>query len=382
MAAATPNTTSFIQEDVIPAIAGLLEADTIDRHTNGTIMIRGRLLVEAERAYRPLRARFERLGYTPFLRPYAHGVELIAIPVVIERRAQRMWINLLLFVITVLSVLLTGAIYEYTGSATTWPALLTDILGSPSHLLLGLPFAATLLGILFTHEMGHYVVSRLRHAPASLPYFIPLPPLHPALAITGTLGAVIVQREPFENRRTLLEVAIAGPLAGLVVAIPLLFYGLATSSVGPAPAGIHFQEGNSLFYAVAKYLVFGHWLPSNGLDVQLNMVAWGAWIGLLVTMLNLLPVGQLDGGHIAYALFGRYAGWLAYASLACFLGLGLFVSPAWLIWVILIAVMGPRHPPPFNDVTQLKPVHIVLGIIGLVTFVLLFTPRPLTIVGG
>jgi membrane-associated protease RseP (regulator of RpoE activity) len=119
-------------------------------------------------------------------------------------------------------------------------------------------------------------------------------------------------------------------------------------------------------------------LPSAGVDVQLNSVAWGAWIGLLVTMFNLLPVGQLDGGHIAYALFGPKAEWLAYAMMLLCLSLGIFVTNTWLIWVLLIGLMGPRHPAPFNDVLRLRPVHTALGVIGIIMFVLLFVPNPLT----
>jgi Zn-dependent protease len=366
-----------MQEDILPALAGLIEPNDIKRPPSGAIVVRGRLLQPAEQAYRTLRARFERLGYTPFLQPHADGVELVAAPGVIERRPQRIGLNIVLFVLTLFTVLLTGAVNEYAriapNPASTIEGVILDILRSPALLAAGVPFTATLLGILFTHEMGHYVVGRLRGAPASLPYFIPMPPI---ISLTGTMGAVIVQREPFENRRTLLEVAIAGPLAGLAVAIPLLFYGLSTSAVGTIspPATL---EGNSLFYALAKFAVFGQWLPAGNVDVQLNAVAWGAWIGLLVTMLNLLPVGQLDGGHVAYALFGRRADWLAYAALLIFLILGIAVSPSWLVWVLLIALMGPRHPAPFNDVTRLKPIHVALGIIGLITFVLIFTPQPL-----
>ncbi|MBV9791367.1 MAG: site-2 protease family protein [Chloroflexi bacterium] len=370
--------TSFVQYDILPLLEGLIEPLMIDRQTNGTIVVRGRLLTSAEQVYRPLRARFERIGYTPFLRPHADGVELIAAPMVIERRPQRWRLNLVLFLATVISVLSTGALNEMAvlaeanGTAFQPGELLRD----PALLALGLPFMATLLGILFTHEMGHYVVGRWRGAPASLPYFIPMPPF---ISITGTLGAVIVQREPFEDRRTLLEVAVAGPLAGLVVAIPLLFYGLSTSQLG-APVPGHLMEGNSLFYALSKFWVFGQWLPGAGMDVQLNSVAWGAWIGLLVTMFNLLPVGQLDGGHISYALFGEKAEWLAYAMMLLCLGLGIFVATTWLVWVILIALMGPRHPAPFNDVVQLRPAHTVLGVIGLIAFVLLFVPNPLTLI--
>jgi membrane-associated protease RseP (regulator of RpoE activity) len=380
MAIGEPSATSFIDEDLAPALSGLIEPRDVARPRSGAIVVRGRLLQPAESAYRTLRARFERLGYTPFLQPHADGVELIAAPGVIQRRPQRWVLNVVLFALTVLSVLFTGAFNQYpfaanvAGIGEALRVFTNAILATPTVLLAGVPFAATLLGILFAHEMGHYVVSRLRGAPASLPYFIPMPPI---ISLTGTMGAVIVQREPFEDRRTLLEVAIAGPLAGLVLAIPLLFYGLSISTIGAIPPNA-VLEGNSIFYALAKFAVFGQWLPGNGVDVQLSSVAWGAWIGLLITAINLLPVGQLDGGHVAYALLGRRADYLAYATMLVLLASGIFLGGGtWLVFVILLVLMGPRHPAPFNDVTRLKPIHVALGIVGLITFVLLFTPQPL-----
>jgi len=384
----------FAHHPILPALLGLVEPQRVELRPNGAVAVRGKLLADPEAVYQPLRERCERLGFTPFLLDRDDGVEVLAVPGISEHRPLRWGLNLALFVATVFTVLLTGAVSavstQLVAAGLTPEQAAAQVYGrivqQPLLLLTGLPFAATLLGILGAHEMGHFVVSRRRGAPASLPYFIPLPP---GFSFTGTLGAVIVQREPFENRRVLLEVAIAGPLAGLVVAIPLLFYGLATSPVGLPPTdGVYFQEGNSLLYAAAKYLVFGEWLPAGGRDVQLNDIAFGAWIGLLVTMLNLLPVGQLDGGHVAYALLGRRAEYLAYATLVLFLVLGLlgvfgiYGSSSWLVWVILIGLMGPRHPPPLNDVLRLKPVHIALGILGLVLFVVLFMPSPLVAVGG
>ena len=199
-------------------------------------------------------------------------------------------------------------------------------------------------------------------------------------------GAVIVQREPMEDRRTVLEVGIAGPLAGLVIAIPLLLYGLTLSAIGsPTPemlASGYIQEGNSLLYIAAKWLVFGRFLPSGGMDAQLSPVAWGAWIGLLVTMLNMLPIGQLDGGHVAYALLGRKADYLAYATIAVCVLLGLLIRQNYtLLFLPLLAlVFGPRHPAPLNDISRLSGRHIALAIVGLCVFALLFMPAPLMIV--
>ena len=345
------------------AVAGLIGVESYMLRQDGAMIIEGRLLQDARSVYGPLRRRVEAVGFTPFLRRSTHGVQIVAVPHVFERRQPRVWINILLFVVTVMTVLLTGALNETLGE-----------LRSFADLLRGVPFTLTLLGILGAHEMGHFVVGRMRGAAVSWPYFIPMPPV---ISITGTLGAVIVQNEPLEDRRTLLEVGIAGPLAGLAVALPLLFIGLAGSPVGAPTVPVYLQEGNSLLYAAAKWLVFGQWLPSNGQDVQLSSVAFGAWIGLLVTMFNLLPIGQLDGGHIAYALLGPRAHYLAYGVLGFCLLLGVFFSYIWLVWAAMATLTGLRHPPPLNDVPELEPKYKALAIAGLVLFCLLLMPAPL-----
>ena len=354
------------------ALTDLMEIERYSWDERGTLTLRGRLSGPADALYHAIRTRLERLGFTPFLRHDVAGDELVAMPGVIERRTPRIWLPLALFLATIVTVMMTGALNAGV-----------DVFSDPRAIIAGLPFAATLLGILFTHEMGHYVVGRWRRAPVSLPYFIPMPP---GISLIGTMGAVIVQREPMEDRRTVLEVGIAGPLAGLVVAIPLLLYGLAISVIGaPTPemlASGYIQEGNSLLYIAAKWLVFGQFLPSDGVDVQLSPVAWGAWIGLLVTMLNMLPIGQLDGGHVAYALLGRSADYLAYATIALCVALGLLIPQNYtLLFLPLMALLfGPRHPPPLNDITGLDGKHIALAIFGLIVFILLFMPQPLQIV--
>jgi len=368
------------------ALHDLMQIDRYQWDERGALTLYGRLLGPADALYRQIRSQMEPLGFTPFLQRRGDDDELTAVPVVITRRAPRVGLPIVLFVITMFTVLLTGAINERNECIATFADIVRTIravVTSPAALAAGLPFAATLLGILFTHEMGHYVVGRLRRAPVSLPYFIPLPPF---ISFTGTMGAVIVQREPMEDRRTILEVGIAGPLAGLVVAIPLLLYGLAISPVGAPPApppgcpAGYTQEGNSLLYIAAKWLVFGRFLPSGGVDVQLNQVAWGAWIGLLVTMLNLLPIGQLDGGHVAYALLGVRAHYLAYILIGVCVLLGVTVSSTWLFWALLAFLIGPRHPAPLNDITRLDRSHAALAIFGLIVFALLVMPEPLKIV--
>ena len=248
--------------------------------------------------------------------------------------------------------------------------ILPALLQQPILLLTGLPFSLTLMSILLAHEMGHYIVGRRYNAPVSLPYFIPMP----FFGLFGTMGAVIVQRAPFEDRRSLFDIGVAGPLAGLVVALPLLVYGLATSKVGPIPPG-SLMEGNSILYLAIKYLIFGKILPGHGLDVSLNPVAWAAWGGLLVTSLNLLPIGQLDGGHTLYALLGKRAWPVAIGVVLLLLAMG-FVWQGWFLWAILVLVFGVRHPAPLNDLSPMGLKRTLVGIGVLVLFVLTFTPIP------
>jgi len=313
-----------------------------------------------------LQARARSDGYTIWMRPDTRNpaaVEVVFIAGLPPVTATRWVVATLLLLATIISCLACGALYHGT-----------DVFAHPTHILDGWPFAATLLGILATHEMGHYLVGRWRGAPVSLPYFIPLPP---PLSFTGTLGAVIVQREPMRDRRMLLDVGLAGPFAGLLVAVPMLIYGLLHSTVGPAPTTGYIQEGNSAFYILSKFLVFGQMLPYNGMDVQLNDVAFAAWIGLLVTMFNLLPIGQLDGGHAAYALLGPKSIYLAYGAIAFCLLLGIFVDNTWLVWGMIATLSNPRHPAPFDDVTTIGWRRIVLAGMALLILFFLLTPVPM-----
>lgn len=259
-------------------------------------------------------------------------------------------------------------------------------------------FAGTLMGILACHEAGHYVVGRLHGVEASLPYFIPLPPY----VSFGTLGAVISMKKPIEERNTLFDVGAAGPIAGLVVAIPLLVIGLHMSELGPITSGDNL-EGNSILYALLKYAVFGRWLPGGGVDVQLHPMANAAWVGFLVTAINLMPIGQLDGGHIARAAFGdAHERWsqrfnLALPVVGIVVGTFMYLDARgagkdlgdaltyarsgflpWMIWALLLAVFrhraGEYHPPVGE--TPLDPKRRVAAILMLVIFVMIVTPVP------
>jgi membrane-associated protease RseP (regulator of RpoE activity) len=244
-------------------------------------------------------------------------------------------------------------------------------------LLDGLPYAAALLGILGAHEMGHYLTARRLGTPTSLPYFLPMP-----LGF-GTFGAVINMAAPPRNRRHLLAIAAAGPLAGLAVALPVLLLGLSLSQVEPLPtSGAYQMEGNSLLYAALKFLLFGQLLPANGQDVFIHPVAFAGWAGLLVTGLNLIPAGQLDGGHIVYALLGerrsRIVLWIVLVALAALA----FFWQGWILWLFLIFLFGRMRLAPLDDVTRLTGRQQALAIAMIFIFILVFTPIPLRIIGA
>lgn len=341
---------------------------SLDQPNPGYIRFRGFFLQDLAHCFDELRAEFESLGFTPTIREENGRINLIALPYVFKEEKTRWVINLLLFVATIFSTLFTGASYGASGP---------DV-----EIWRGWPFSLSILLILGAHELGHYFAARYHKVPVTLPFFIPLP----FFSLFGTLGAFIQLKAPVKNRRALFDVGAAGPLAGLAVALPVLIYGLATSEVaaiGPAAQGGIILEGNSILYALMKISVFGQMLPSpDGLDVYLNQVAWAGWVGLLVTGLNLIPVGQLDGGHVAYVLLGRAAKQLFWPVLLALGALVLFTGTTmWVLWIVLLFFLGRYHAEPLDDVTPLDPQRRLLAIFTLVIFALVFVPIPLQIIG-
>ncbi len=332
----------------------------------GVIIFTGHLLInDADEAYNIIARNWEALEYTPLLSSEQGRELVIANPGLVRPRPANVWINAALFVATVLSVLFVGALNEGVNP-----------LNEPGQVVKGIPFAFTLLAILGTHEFGHYFAARHHKVQVTLPYFIPMP-----LSFVGTFGAFIQLRSPVRNRDQLFDVGVAGPLAGLVVAIPLLFLGLALSPVQPLPTdGGYIMEGNSLLYMGAKYLVFGQILPQNGLDVMLDPIAFAAWFGLLVTAFNLLPVGQLDGGHVIFGLIGSRTRYLGMAFVALLVIMGIVLWQGWLTWALLIFLLGIGHPPPLNNMTPLSPKRRLLAYLVILIFILVFAPIPLQIV--
>ncbi len=267
------------------------------------------------------------------------------------------YVNLLLFIATLLTTLIAGAMQQGV-----------NLLENPLSIWKGIPFSFTLLLILGTHEFGHYLMSRKHHVDVTLPYFIPAP------SFIGTFGAVIKMKSPMYDRRTLLDVGAAGPLAGMIVAVPVLVIGLALSDVVPSAGAQGIRLGSCILFSVLNWIVHG-FMPENS-SLLLHPVAFSGWIGLLVTSLNLIPVGQLDGGHIAYAIFGSKQGIVARIFMAVLLLLGLVGWTGWLVWFALLLFIGIHHPPVVYDWIPLDKKRKVVGWITLVVFIVTFMPVP------
>jgi len=363
---------------------------------------RGRLRLDSIEAYRLAAEKFRALGFTPLFRKEGEEQVVLAMKGTIDPPPSPVWVNYLMFALTVLSVWYVGADYEHQSVVP-----LSTVSGWVSFLSGGVPFLVSMLGILLAHELGHYFAARYHKVAVTLPYFIPIP-----FPPFGTMGAFIQLKAPPTNRRVLLDIGIAGPLAGLVVAVPILIYGLMISPVEPIPLsfppgqGIS-VEGNSILYILMKYAIFGKWLPIpgdfqglsplvymlryyllgfplplGGEDVLLNSIAWAGWGGLLVTGMNLIPVGQLDGGHALYVLIGKRARLAQPIALVILIGLGFFYT-GWFLWAALIYfVVGRAHAEPLDQITEVDGPRKLLAVLVLILFFLVITPIPLTISAG
>ncbi len=330
------------------------------------IVFGGELLMAPARALDLLLPRLKPLGYTPFLKADRGKIWIQALPLAEVAITGNPLVNLVLFLVTCVSTLVAGS-----GAFLSF-----DPFTEPARLLQGVPFAFTLLSILGTHEFGHYFTARHYGASVSLPYFIPAPPPF----IFGTLGAIIKMRSPARDKNSLFDIAAAGPFAGLVIAIPALLLGLSWSRVIPIPpGGGTLVFGDSLLMRFLVFVVFGP-IP-EGRDVLIHSVGLAGWVGLFVTALNLFPVGQLDGGRIAYALFGVHHRKVSMATFALLLALGaLTQSMNWVVWAALLFFMiGFHHSPPIDDLTPLSPGRRVVGYLSFVLLVLLIPPVPIQI---
>ncbi len=349
------------------ALHGLFAVERVRSQKDGYVFS-GRLLADAESSYEPVAQRFRALGYTPLFSHRDNEDVIVALDgTFAPAKPGRPWVNILLFIATLLTTLAAGGMMM---GENLWAAALEgNITAVLTAVWAGLPFAVSLLAILTVHEFGHYFAARWHDVKVSLPYFIPLPGIG-----LGTLGAFISLKSPMQNRKVLFDVGVSGPLAGFVVALPLFVIGLFLSQEVPAEFASRLPAlGNSpLVYMIQ--LLFGR--PAEGFILSPHPIYYAAWIGLLITALNLLPAGQLDGGHIAYALFGRYADRIAYVTVGLLLMAGLVFSSTWLFWAFFIFMTGLRHPPPLNDIAKLDPRRRSLGIFAIFLFMVLFVANP------
>jgi membrane-associated protease RseP (regulator of RpoE activity) len=241
--------------------------------------------------------------------------------------------------------------------------------GQLENIYLALQFSLTLLLILLTHELSHYFMSRKHNVQATLPYFIPAPP------IIGTFGAVIKMKPPIPDRRSLIDIGASGPIGGFIIAVIASVIGLSLSEVKPTgelQGGISF--GTSILFDFLSKMIMN--AEPEKYDVLLHPVAFAGWVGLLVTSLNLLPIGQLDGGHITYALFGEKHQWISKGMIPVLLILGIFFWPGWILWAVIMIFLGYRHPPVVYPWIELDIKRKIIGWIALVIFILTFTPTP------
>jgi membrane-associated protease RseP (regulator of RpoE activity) len=320
-----------------------------------------------EESFERMREEMAPQGYIPMV-TYDKGEHVIVVGKRPARKYRSVHVNLLMLIITFVAVMFAG-ILDWASYASV-PG---DEVYSLENITTGIiVFALPLLAILGVHELGHYFMARRRRVAASLPFFIPsIPPL-------GTFGAFISLRDPIPNRKSLLEIGVAGPIAGLLVALPLAIAGLMLTNMDARPAPDDFESG-SIVRVAFPYIY--DWLeqlmPIEG-DYLLHPTAFAAWVGFLVTALNLLPAGQLDGGHISRALLGKNAKYASWATIAVLIVLS-FEYFAWMLFAFLILILGAKHPPPLNDITKLDVKRQALGVVAFVILIVAFVPVPISL---
>jgi membrane-associated protease RseP (regulator of RpoE activity) len=294
-----------------------------------------------------------------------------------SRPPERVWKYVALFVLTLLTTTLVG-IDHYASFLSGFRSI--DLPFSLWQLAIrGLWYSLSILAILGAHEFGHYYACRYYGVDASLPYFLPVP-----FVLTGTLGAFIRIRQQIPTKRALFDIGIAGPIAGFVVLVPVLMIGMYLSQVIQVPTdfkGPVYELGEPLLFKAIAWLTFGP-VP-EGYTVNMHPVAFAAWFGMLATTLNLFPIGQTDGGHVSYAVLGRFSTILSFGTLACLVGLS-FISLSWIVWTVLMAAMlvliGPRHPRTIDDHVPLDRARMWIAAFGLAIFIVCFSPVPAELV--
>lgn len=324
-----------------------------------------------EDKFEALRIEMKGMAYVPIL-TYERGEHVIHVVRKPKMKFKSSWVNIVLLIATIVTTILAGSVL--------WASVFGDsnILSANNLLNGALFFALPLMLILGVHESAHYFAARRHGIAASLPFFIPIPPFF--VIPIGTMGAFISIREPIPNKKALLDIGASGPIAGLIIAIPVTIIGmmLATPSAAVVDSGV--VAGGTTFIGDSLIFTFLRMFLPFSENTVIHPMAFAGWVGLFVTALNLLPAGQLDGGHIARALFGDRARFASYGAFAFMIGLGLFTPySGWLLFALLIMFLGMRHPPPLNDVTGLDARRKVVGLATAVILIICFVPIPFSI---
>jgi membrane-associated protease RseP (regulator of RpoE activity) len=337
---------------------------------NGVQLFRGPLRDAASVSFEKLNRTLPQ-GFVPLVQQDEQlGAKIVLIPKAAEeglaRKPVRPWLHWLLFGLTIITTTWAGATHQGV-----------DLVQEPGRFVVGLPYSIGLLLILGVHELGHFFMARRHGMDVTPPYFIPVP------FGLGTFGAFIQMRSPPASRKALFDVAVAGPLAGLVIAVPALLLGLRFSTITAGTDGtmthgfLHGATvGSSILFTVLTKVSLGD-AAQYGALVQLSPLAFAGWLGLFITALNLLPVGQLDGGHITRAMFGSRVGQTisSVAMWSLFL-LALFVWPGLMMWALIVFLIAGRGTPPLNDLTTLDAGRLAVGYVAIMILVLILAPMP------
>ena len=352
----------LISKSIYYQLADLFEISAIYTHDN-YLIFRVRPYTDRESAVDKMRSRLRASGFVAEVKDDAAGLLII---VKRDESLKIPWINIILFLATLVTMFLAPLMWRMDVDALLKPRVILDYLGNPATVRESIEFTIALISILLFHEFGHYLAGRRRGVFMSLPYFLPAP------NIAGTFGAIIKSRSPITNRRDLIEVGATGPLAGFVIAVIVITIGFANARLLEI-SGEGWTLGESLLIKFLGWLIMGP-IP-DGYAIELSPIIFAGWVGLLVTMLNLLPLGQLDGGHIIYGLFGRHQHRLGWIFFAMMLTLGLW-WPGWWFFGILVFLFGVKHPPTVNDSMKVPRSTRLMGYIAIIIFVISFVPVP------
>ncbi len=355
----------YIDEVIKEAVSRVIDIHEWGKmDDNGPWIFIGRFQGNPEDGIELLQEIFEPLKFVVAVREDPNGFYRVIISKAPPVPAQKIWVNVLLFILTLISTFFVGSVMVLARMPRNLP-----------EFLLGYKFSIPLLLILGIHEFGHYYMARKHKVASTLPYFIPFP-----FNMVGTLGAFIKLQSPIPSRKALLDIGVAGPIAGFVVSIPIAIIGLMHSHVIPISHIPQYASplefGEPLIFMLIRLLVMGASTLSGDYAVMLTPTAFAAWVGFFVTSLNLLPVGQLDGGHILYAVFGKAHKRISQVVIFILILLGAFWL-GWLIWAALLIIIGISHPAPLNEVSKLDRKRKWIALLALLIFLLTFVPAPL-----